>query len=121
MQQPFSNIAGISVERLIRLGARCIANIDGQFFLLIEIEIGEREEVIVIRITPEEARALMRAGIETCRIVTEIPTPTPGREVELICAFVVGNNAFLVFDVENTTDELVLVRVPLCTVIGLDC
>ncbi|MGE5629704.1 MAG: hypothetical protein ACM3TR_01255 [Caulobacteraceae bacterium] len=52
-----------------------------------------------------------------CQIVTTIPTPTPGTEVNLLCVFVVGNFAFLVFDVENRADRLVLVRVPLCTVI----
>lgn len=110
-----------SLERVIRIGATCIAEINGRFFLLVEIEIGvageEIEQVIVIRITAAQAQALLRAGVERCTIVTEIPTSRAGVEVELICVFVVGNFAFLVFDVENNFDRLVLVRVPLCTVI----
>jgi hypothetical protein len=105
----------------IMLGATCVAQIDGRFFLLIEIEIVvggiEREEVIIFEITAAQAAALIAAGVMRCQIVDEIPTPIPGRDVELICAFVVGNNVFLVFDVENATDNLVLVRVPLCTII----
>jgi hypothetical protein len=109
------------LKSIISIGATCIAEIEGQFFLLVEIEIEiagqEIEQVIVIRISSAQADILLRAGIERCTIVTTIPTPTQGVEVNLICVFVVGNFAFLVFDVENTTDRLVLVRVPLCTVI----
>ena len=102
----------------IRIGATCVAQIDGRFFLLIEIEVNIPgigiEEVIIIEITAAQATALIAEGVMRCQIVTTIPT---GREVELICAFVVGTNVFLVFSVENMTDHLVLVRVPLCTII----
>ncbi|CAK7083511.1 hypothetical protein [Tissierella sp.] len=102
----------------IMIGATCVAQIDGRFFLLIEIEIdvmgNEREEVIIFEITAAQAAALIASGVMRCQIVNTIPT---GREVNLICAFVVGQNAFLVFNVENATDRLVLVRVPLCTII----
>ncbi|WMM26310.1 hypothetical protein RBU61_06450 [Tissierella sp. MB52-C2] len=105
----------------IGIGATCVAQIDGRFFLLIEIEIEaagfEREEVIIFEITAAQAAALIAAGVMRCRIVTTIPTPGPGQEVNLICAFVVGQNVFLVFNVENATDQLVLVRVPLCTIV----
>lgn len=115
-----ANTSG-NIESLIRLGARCLLNIDDKFFLLLEIEIGEQEQVIVISITSDVAAALMSAGIEPCQVVTEIPTATPGTEVNLICVFVVDGFAFLVFDVENNFDVLVIVRVPLCAVIGIDC
>ncbi|OZV11301.1 hypothetical protein CIW83_15080 [Tissierella sp. P1] len=105
----------------IMIGATCVAQIDGRFFLLIEIEIEvmgfEREEVIIFQITAAQAAALIAAGVMRCQIVNTIPTPGPGQEVNLICVFVVGQNAFLVFNVENATDRLVLVRVPLCTII----
>lgn len=105
----------------IRIGATCVAQIDGRFFLLIEIEIvvigNEREEVIIFEITAAQAIALIASGVMRCQIVNTIPTPGPGQEVNLICAFVVGQNVFLVFNVENATDRLVLVRVPLCTII----
>ncbi|MEW8972553.1 MAG: hypothetical protein AB2375_00035 [Tissierellaceae bacterium] len=104
----------------IEIGATCVTQIDGRFFLLVEIEIGvvdnEREEVIIFEITAAEAAALIAAGVMRCQIVTTIPTPGSGEEVNLICVFVVGQNAFLVFNVENATDRLVLVRVPLCTI-----
>lgn len=103
----------------IRIGATCVAQINGNFFLLVEIEFGaDMEEVIVIRISATQAAALLRLGVPRCQVSDTIPVSTPGREVNLICAFVVGDEAILVFDVENATDELVLVRTPLCTVIG---
>lgn len=106
---------------IISIGATCVAQIDGRFFLLIEIEIevlgNEREEVIIIEITAAQAAALIASGVMRCQIVDTIPTPSPGMEVNLICAFVVGQNIFLVFNVENAADRLVLVRVPLCTII----
>lgn len=110
---------GTHINEISSIGANCIAEIDGKFFLLVEIEIGDFEQVIVIRISAALAAQLLRAGVELCEIVTTIPTPIPGTQVNLICAFVVGENVFLVFNVENETDELVLVRVPLCTVIEL--
>jgi hypothetical protein len=112
---------GINAARCndpISIGATCVARIDNRFFLLIEIEIDvpgtEIEEVIIMEITAAQAAALIAAGVMRCQIVDRIPT---GTEVELICAFVVGTNVFLVFNVENMTDRLVLVRVPLCTII----
>lgn len=105
----------------VRIGAVCIAEIDNQFFLLVEIETEvmgmEVERVVIFRISAAEAAVLLRLGVERCQIVTTIPEETAGTEVNLICVFVVGNFAFLVFDVENRKDRLVLVRVPLCTII----
>ncbi|EPY2308029.1 spore coat protein [Clostridium sporogenes] len=109
----------------ISIGAACVAELaPNVFVLLVEIEVevpGEDiEEVLIIRLTPAQAAALIRS-VGRCRIVgpDEIPTPAPGREVNLICAFLFGRNVFLVFDVEtSTTDELVLVRVPLCPIVG---
>lgn len=103
----------------ISIGATCVAQIEGRFFLLVEIEIevigNEIERVIIFEITAAQAAALIAAGVMRCQIVNTIPTPGPGKEVNLICTFVVGRNSFLVFDVENATDRLVLVRVPLCS------
>ncbi len=94
----------------------CVAQIDGRFFLLVEIEIEgtEIEQFTIREITAAQAAILIAAGVMRCQIVDTIPT---GREVEIICAFVVGANVFVVFSVENATDRLVLVRVPLCTII----
>ena len=114
----------ITQNRPVRIGATCVAEIaPNVFVLLVEIEIDvlgqEREEVLVIRLRPDQAAALIRL-VGRCRVVgpNEIPTSAPGRDVDLICAFVFDGFAFLVFDVEtNNTDELVLVRVPLCTIL----
>ncbi|MEW9079602.1 MULTISPECIES: spore coat protein [Clostridia] len=109
----------------VTIGATCVAQLaPADFVLLVEIEVevpGEAiEEVLIIRITPAQAAALI-LQIGLCSIVgpDEIPTPEPGTEVNLICSFVFGNEVFLVFDVEtSTTDDLVLVRVPLCPIVG---
>ena len=111
----------------VEIGAACVAELaPNVFVLLVEVEVevpGEDiEEVLIIRLTPAQAAALI-PQVGRCRIVgpDEIPTSIPGRDVDLICAFVFRGNVFLVFDVEtNTTDELVLVRVPLCPIVGED-
>lgn len=107
----------------ITIGAACVAELaPNSFVLLVEIEVQvpgqDIEEVLIIRLTPVQAAALI-PQVGRCRIVDQFPTPTPGREVNLICGFAFGQDIFLVFDVEtNTTDELVLVRVPSCPIVG---
>ena len=104
---------------VIRIGATCIAEINGMFFLIVEIMIGtQNERILVIRISEALAAALERAGIVICQVTSIIPTSTAGREVELECSFLVDNDVILVFIVRNTTDDIVLVRVPLCTVLS---
>lgn len=109
----------------VTIGATCVAELEPNVFvLLVEVEVQvpgpDIEEVLIIRLTPAQAAALI-PQVGRCTIVgpDQIPTPAPGREVTLICAFVFGQNIFLVFDVEtNTTDDLVLVRVPICPIVG---
>lgn len=107
----------------VTIGSACVAELESNVFvLLVEIEVQvpgpDIEEVLIIRLTPAQAAVLI-PQVGRCRIVDEFPTPTPGREVNLICGFAFGQNIFLVFDVEtNTTDELVLVRVPSCPIVG---
>ncbi|MEW9094593.1 MAG: spore coat protein [Clostridiaceae bacterium] len=116
---------GCGSNNPVTIGATCVAQLaPAVFVLLVEIEVEvpgqDIEEVLIIRITPAQAAALI-PQVGLCRIVgpDEIPTPAPGRDVDLICAFVFDGNVFLVFDVEtNRTDELVLVRVPLCPIVG---
>ncbi len=104
----------------IRLGARCVAEIDGKFFLLLEIKIGppgsRTEKVFIIKISAAQAGALLKAGVRCCQIANKIPMPAPGRDVDLVCAFEEDKNIFLVFSVENAVDRFVLVRVPLCKI-----
>jgi len=109
----------------VEIGATCVAELEPNVFvLLVEIEVEvpgpDIEQVLIIRLTPAQAAVLI-PQVGRCTIVgpNQIPTPAPGREVTLICGFVFGENIFLVFDVEtNTTDELVLVRVPICPIVG---
>lgn len=115
----------INQNNPVEIGATCVAELSpNNFVLLVEIEVevpgDDIEEVLIIRLTPAQAAALI-PQIGRCEIVgpDEIPTPAPGRDVSLICAFVFGQFIFLVFDVEtNTTNELVLVRVPICPIVG---
>lgn len=102
----------------ISIGAVCVAQIDSRFFLLVEIESPIMEQVVIFRITQAQATALLNSGIERCVILDEIPQATPGFSVNFICVFEVGNQAFLVFDVENRTDRLVLVRADICPILG---
>jgi hypothetical protein len=109
----------------VTIGATCVAELEPNVFvLLVEVEVQvpgpDIEEVLIIRLTPAQAAALI-PQVGRCTIVgpNQIPTPAPGREVTLLCAFVFGQNIFLVYDVEtSTTDEFVLVRVPICPIVG---
>lgn len=101
----------------VTLGAQCIVQIDGRFFLLVEIETPV-ERVIVIAITAAQFTALRLAGVPVCPIVNQVPTAVAGTTVELRCTFIVGNEAFIVFEIEsNTMERLIIVRSPLCTII----
>lgn len=101
----------------VTIGAVCIAQIGNRFFLLVEFETSTMEQVVIFRITSAQASSLLNRGIPLCEIVEEIPQPTPTTDVEFVCVFIVGNQAFLVFDVETEdTDELVLVRADICPI-----
>ncbi|MBC2582358.1 spore coat protein [Clostridium sp. DJ247] len=103
----------LNQDSITRIISECVAEINGRFFLLIKIEIGNIEQVVVIRISRALAILLIRSGIRECNPQINIPP-----QGDLICTFVVGNEAFLVFNVETTTtDRLVIVRSPLCQII----
>jgi|GEM_PF-2549291 len=103
------------------LGNICIAQINSTFFLLIEIE-NKQDDVVIVNISAELAAALLAAGVDRCPIVTAIPTATAGAMVEPICAFVAEGFVFVILKIEKNTgrDQLVLLRVPLCTEIPAD-
>jgi hypothetical protein len=104
------------MEDVISIGANCIVEIRNRFFLLVEIEVEagnvEIEEFVFIRISRQEARALLDAGVQRCEVVTRVPR-SDDVEVEFICILIVDGEAFAVFDVENDMDEAVLVEIPL--------
>jgi hypothetical protein len=106
----------LSIEDVISIGANCIVQIRNRFFLLVEIEVEAGnvafEEFVFIRISRQEARTLLDAGVQRCEITTRVPR-SDDVEVEFICILIVDGEAFAVFDVENDTDEAVLVEIPL--------
>lgn len=106
----------MNMEDVISIGANCIVEIRNRFFLLVEIEVEAGnvafEEFVFIRISRQEARALLDAGVQRCEVVTRVPR-SDDVEVEFICILIVDGEAFAVFDVENDTDEAVLVEIPL--------
>jgi hypothetical protein len=107
-------------DRRAVIAAACRVQLRGRFFLIIELEIGsganEIERVFVIEIS----RALFNAlagRVDLCEVRNDLPTPPQGTTLELRCTFVLGNEAFIVFEIENMRDRLVIVRSELCTVI----
>ena len=106
----------MSIEDVISIGANCIVQIRNRFFLLVEIEVEAGnvafEEFVFIRISRQEAMTLLNAGVKPCEIKTRVPRSNDV-EVEFICILIVDGEAFAVFDVENDTDDAVLVEIPL--------
>ncbi|MBC9786643.1 hypothetical protein H1S01_19555 [Heliobacterium chlorum] len=104
-------------EEALSIGSRCIFKVNGKFFLLAEIEAKvpgvEIDPIVIIRITNTQARRLLNDGVKLCRIRNNRPIAMPGFEVEFKCIFIDGKKAFRIFDIENSTDEAVLVRTPL--------
>ncbi len=104
------------IEDVISIGANCIVQIRNRFFLLVEIEVEAGnvafEEFVFIRISRQEAMTLLNAGVKRCEITTRVPRSNDV-EVEFICILIVDGEAFAVFDVENDTDDAVLVEIPL--------
>jgi hypothetical protein len=100
---------------IVSIGANCLVQVDDRFFLLAEIEAiapgVEIDPTIFIEISEFQFNALRDAGEEVCIIQDTIPVAEPGLDVEFKCIFFINDQVFLVFDVENSTDEAVLVRV----------
>ncbi|NMF01576.1 hypothetical protein [Aneurinibacillus aneurinilyticus] len=107
----------MSSKSTVEIGSNCIINNEGRFFLLAEIEAKapgvEIDPIIIIRITDEQARRLLCGGLKLCPIVSRRPRPTPGTKVEFKCIFIDNGRAFSIFDIENSTDNAVLLRIPL--------
>lgn len=105
------------------IGANCIVNIDGELFLLIEIEtsvmaVGEINPTLFIRLTDEQAMILMNSGVSSCQITNVPPTSIPGLDVQFRCVVALNGRVFEVFDIENSIDVQVLVRTQSCPVLN---
>lgn len=101
----------MSAQNVVAIGANCVVRIRNMFFLVVEIEVDaiNLSEFVFIQISRREASILLAAGVKRCQISNRIPT---GNAV-LTCVLIVAGEAFAVFDVEDTTDEAVLVRISL--------
>ncbi|MCJ8012958.1 hypothetical protein MUG84_14565 [Paenibacillus sp. KQZ6P-2] len=99
----------------ITIGANSIAKINNRFFLIVEVEAKttgvEIDPVFGVRTTAQQAAALIRAGVMRTKFQNFDPKPTSTTKVELKGVLFAGGQIFKVFDVENSTDVSVLVRI----------
>ena len=99
----------------IFIGANSIARIGNRFFLIVEVEAKvpgvEVDPVFAVRLTREQARRLLNAGVMRTTIQSTRPRPRPGLDVEFKGVLFANGRFFSVFDVENSTDTSVLVRI----------
>jgi len=101
----------------ITIGANSIAKIGDRFFLIVEVEAKttgvEIDPVFGVRTTAKQAAALLRAGVKRTIFSKSNPKPSPTKKVEFKGVLFANGRIFKVFDVENTTDVSVLVRINL--------
>ncbi|HEX2952757.1 MAG TPA: hypothetical protein VHR47_02090 [Bacillota bacterium] len=104
----------MSDNNIVSIGANCLVQVNNRFFLAAEIEVNapgiEIGPDFFIELTAAQFEALRSAGEMLCTVQDTIPVAQPGFDVEFKCIFFVEDQVFLVFDVENSTDESVLVR-----------
>ncbi|EPY05006.1 hypothetical protein PAALTS15_22453 [Paenibacillus alvei TS-15] len=99
----------------ITIGANSIAKIGNRFFLIVEVEAKapgvEIDPVFAVRTTAKQAASLIRAGVMRTIFRDKPPKPSAGKTVELKGVLFANGRIFSVFDVENSTDVSVLVRI----------
>jgi hypothetical protein len=99
----------------IFIGANSLAKIRKQFFLIVEVEAKttgvEIDPVFAVRTTAQQATALLRAGVKRTIIQKTRPRASRGKEVEFKGVLFANGLIFSVFDVENSTDISVLVKI----------
>ncbi|WP_240419469.1 hypothetical protein [Paenibacillus periandrae] len=99
----------------VTIGANSIAKIGNRFFLIVEVEAKspgvEIDPVFAVRTTSQQAVSLIRAGVKRTIFQNSPPTPSRGKKVELKGVLFANGRIFSVFDVENSTDISVLVRI----------
>lgn len=103
----------------IKIGNSCIVRIDGQFFLVVQIMFDSVSRIIVIRISGNQAAGLGKDGIKACPVYDELPKEVQGKPVELECVFFIYHQAFLVFEILNTSSQrerLIVARIPICSI-----
>ncbi|MFD0618247.1 hypothetical protein ACFQZR_12305 [Paenibacillus sp. GCM10027629] len=99
----------------ITIGANSIAKIGNRFFLIVEVEAKapgvEIDPVFGVRTTAKQAASLIKAGVMRTIFKKTPPKPSSTKKVELKGVLFANGRIFSVFDVENTTDVSVLVRI----------
>lgn len=102
-------------QNVITIGSNGLFRVKGDFFLLVEVEAKttgvEIDPVFAIRVTRNQAIKLHNAGVPRLRIQNTVPKSTGGLDVEFKSVFIHNGVAFAIFDVENSTDIAVLVRI----------
>jgi hypothetical protein len=102
-------------QNVITIGSNGLFRAAGDFFLLVEVEAKttgvEIDPVFTIRVTRNQAIKLRQAGVPRLTVQNTVPKSTGGNEVEFKGVFIHRGVAFAVFDVENSEDIAVLVRI----------
>lgn len=98
------------------IGARCLFNFRNErFFLLVEDEIEvpdkgvELDPLNVYEIDQQTFDFIRDEGdTHVCEPVTTLPTVPPGFHLERKCIFTVDNAYWAIYELENGTDEIVI-------------
>lgn len=105
------------------IGAQCIVEIQKHYFLLVELEAksGRREfeKVLVIELSCAAFEFLREKGVKVCEVRDKMPAPPMGKHLELKCTFIVGNQAYIIFEAEGMcgcSDKLIIVKSPICNI-----
>ncbi|WP_090997672.1 spore coat protein [Bacillus sp. 491mf] len=101
------------------IGARCLFNLRNErFFLLVEDEVEvpsqgvELDPVNVYKIDEQIFNAIKNEGdVQVCVPVNALPVVPPGFELERKCIFTANNIHWAVFELENGTQELILLTI----------
>ncbi|PEB50834.1 spore coat protein [Bacillus pseudomycoides] len=101
------------------IGARCLFNFRNErFFLLVEDEItvpdkGVEIDPVNIYEIDEQTFDFIRDEGDTpvCEPVTTLPTVPPGFKLERKCIFTVDNSYFAIYDLEDGTDNNVILSI----------
>ncbi|MFJ8526858.1 spore coat protein [Bacillus sp. NPDC094106] len=101
------------------IGARCLFNFRNErFFLLVEDEIkvpdkGVEIDPVNIYEIDEQTFDFIRDEGDTpvCEAVTTLPAVPPGFKLERKCIFTVDNSYFAIYDLEDGTDNNVILSI----------
>src|SRR4051812_11322458 len=104
---------------MFEIGSRCLFNFRKErFFLFVEDEVTvpdkgvEIDPVNIYEIDKQTFRFIRNEGdTNVCVPVDTLPPVPPGFELERKCIFTVDNEYFVIFDLEDGTDDNVILRI----------